>query len=453
MRDLRHRTGAAAPGAVIERVSAEDLMQLASDVGPVPWQMGVILQMEAAADFDAPAAMELVAERIRTVPRLRQVLVPAPPGCGRPVWVDDADFDVRRHLRSVACPPPGDETALLETAAAIVTERLPSSRPLWRATFVTGLAGSRIGLVVAFHHVLADGVGGLAVLGNLVDGASAPAAVPFPRPAPSRRQLAAEAWHARLAALARSAALLSTVRRAVTELNPAGAVHAPDTTLNQPTGRDRRLAVVRTDLAHVRDVAHAHGATVNDVVLTAITGALGGLLTRRGENVESLVVSVPVSARISSTTAELGNRVGVMAVSLPLCGDHTERLERIAGITQAQKTAIRGASAAVLGPVFRALAAAGVLRWFVNRQRLVNVFETNLRGPDRHLAFAGHRITDVLPVGGVTGNVATSFAAMSYAGTLAIVVIADPERQPDLGILPTLLQHELDRMTTGAASG
>ena len=433
-------------GAVIERLSGEDLMQLASDVGPVPWQVGAILLMDAGADFDLSAATDVIAERIIAIPRLRQVLVRTSLGCGRPIWVDDAKFEVRQHVRSLTCELPGDEPALLQTAVAIATERLPSHRPLWRATFITGLAGSRIALVVIFHHVLADGIGGLAVLANLVDAAPAARVVPFPRPAPSHRQLAADAFRTRLAALRRLGAALSTLRQALTELNPAGAARAPTTTLNRPTGGQRRLAVTRVGLENLRDLTREHDATVNDVVLTAISGALKRLLARRGETVESLVASVPVSARTSAAMADLGNRVGVMAVNLSVHRDPIERLERIAAITRAHKTTTRGASAALLGPVFRMLAAVGLMRWFTNRQRMVNFFVTNLRGPDRQLAFAGHRIIDVLPVTSIIGNVAMSFAVISYAGKLTVMIVADPEAQPDVATLSTLLQHELDHL-------
>ncbi len=142
---------------------------------------GAILFMDSGPDFDVSAAADVIADRIAAIPRLRQVIVRAPPGCGRPVWVDDADFDVNDHLQFTACDPPGDEPALLEMAVALVTQRLPSDHPLWRATFITGLAGSRIALLIVFHHVVADGIGGLAVLANLVDGAPIPAAVLFPR--------------------------------------------------------------------------------------------------------------------------------------------------------------------------------------------------------------------------------------------------------------------------------
>jgi diacylglycerol O-acyltransferase len=445
MPNLQHPASAVAGmSAVIERVSPDDMMQLACDVGPLPMQVGAVLVLDVAPEFDVSAAEATIAERITAIPRLRQTLVRVPIGCGRPIWVDDATFDISRHVHRVICPPPGDDAAMLSAAAAVAAQPLPRCRPLWSATFVTGLTGARVALVVVFHHVLADGIGGLAVLVNLVDGMPSTAPGPFPRPAPARRQLAIDALGARRGALTRPVAALRTLRAAIVELNPAAAARVPKTTLNKPTGTGRRITVTRTDLGRIRDVAHAHRATVNDVVLTAVAGALHSLLADRGEALDDLVASVPVSGRAATATTQLGNRVGVIPVRLPVRGRRLARLAQIAAITRAHKTANRGASAALLRPMFRSLAALGVLRWLVNHQRLVHIFVTNLRGPSEQQRLAGAVISDVLPVTTITGNVTISFAVLSYAGTLVVVIVADPDCHPDLDTLTAMLQEELD---------
>ena len=187
----------------VDRASPANLMQLATDVGPAPMHVGAVL--DTGPGFNVQEAQRLLGERVHAVPRLRQRLRRAPPGCGRPFWADDPAFDLRHHVRQLPCPPPGDERALLEVATAATSEPLPRSRPLWSATFVTGLAGGGTGLVIVMNHVLADGIGGLAVLARLVD--EAPGLLPnlraagFPVPAPRAHTPAAGAWAGRARAL------------------------------------------------------------------------------------------------------------------------------------------------------------------------------------------------------------------------------------------------------------
>lgn len=202
--------------------------------------------------------------------------------------------------------------------------------------------------------------------------------------------------------------------------------------------------MARADLASIRAAGHEHGATVNDVILSAVTGALHTVLSRRGEPADRFVVSCPVSGRRAASITALGNEVGAIHLALPAAGDRLPRLVAIARITRDHKTAAPGASAAVLVPAFRVLALLGALRWFVNRQHLVSTFVTNLRGPTARLSFLGAPISGVIPVSPITGNITVAFTVLSYAGTLVITVVADPERCTDLASVVAQLQRELD---------
>jgi WS/DGAT/MGAT family acyltransferase len=391
------------------------------------------------------------------VPRLRQRLVRASFGCGRPIWVDDARFDIRHHIRAVRCPPPGNELALLEVAADFATRRLTPSRPLWAATVVTGLADGGAALIVVLHHVLADGIGGLAILARLVDGSHPAPTTEFPRPPPRRGDLFIDVLNSRSRAVSQLPGGLRQLRAAVTELAPRGGRRQPSS-LNRPsmgrrTGPRRSLAVASVDLESVQRLAHLQGATVNDVVLTAVTGALRETLHHRGETADEFVVSVPVSARRVASVTELGNEVGAIPIALPSTGEPLQRLASIAAITRARKTANPGASAALLGPGFRTLAKLGALRWFVDRQRVITTFVTNVHGPDTRLWFLGAPIARVIPVSPIVGNVTVAFAVLSYAGTLTVTIIADPSHCPDLQLLVAALQRELHRMTGDLLKG
>ena len=125
----------------------------------------------------------------------------------------------------------------------------------------------------------------------------------------------------------------------------------------------------------------------------------------------------------------------------------TQRLAAVAAITRQRKTGVPGSSAALLGPVFRVLAMAGVFGWFIDRQRLINTFLSNLRGPEQRLSFLGAPIVEVIPVSAISGNVTAAFAALSYAERITVTVIADPERCPDLPAIVQALQWELQVLT------
>jgi WS/DGAT/MGAT family acyltransferase len=436
----------------IQRATADDLVLLATDVGPAPMQVGAVLRL--ARLLDQSVAVEEIGRRIVAVPRLRQRFEDVPLGCGRPIWVDDPGFSVGNHVEAIDLGGTGDETALLDVVAQVIGAPLVRSRPLWRMALVVGLVDGGSALVVAFHHLLSDGIGGLAMLASLVDGADAPADPGWPRSRPTARRLARDAWAARVAAVGRTVPASRRLRAALGQLRPAGGpAAAPRCSLNTPTGAERGAAVVRTPLDEVRAAAHRHGATVNDVVLTAAVGALGALLARRGEQVERLVVSVPVSGRETAVGGELGNQVGAVPVELPVVGSPAARLRATAAATGRAKQGWRGASNAVLGPVFRVLAALRLFRPFVERQHLVNTFVTNLRGPDVRLSLLGAEITEVAAVTIVPGNVSVCFAALSYAGTLAVTVVADPQRCEELGWLRDELERQLGslaRTTTGS---
>ena len=432
----------------VDRASPADLMQLATDVGPAPMHVGAVLVLGARPGFSVAEAQRLLGERIHAVPRLRQRLCRAPPGCGRPFWADDPAFDLRHHIRHRSCRPPGDERALLDVAAAVICEPLPRSRPLWSATFVTGLADGGTGLVIVMNHVLADGIGGLAVLARLVDeGPGVPPGSPaagFPAPAPRARALAADAWAVRARRLTHPAGSVRTIGQGLAELGGARPPRRlPRTSLSRPTGPRRRLDVVAADLAAVRELGHAHGGTVNDVILAVIAGALRVLLASRGEELGLVTVSVPVSARQAATGGQLGNQVGVMPLALPAGGDLAARVARIAAITAQRKTAARGTSTVLLGPVLRLLAPTGVLRWLFNRQRLIHTLATNLHGPTQPLTFAGAPARAVIPVPNTTGNVTVTFGVLSYAGTLWITGLSDPGRVPDVAVLTAALRRGL----------
>jgi len=132
-----------------------------------------------------------------------------------------------------------------------------------------------------------------------------------------------------------------------------------------------------------------------------------------------------------------------MPVTVPAAGDFGARVTRTAEITHERKAGARGASAALFVPAFLLLGRTGLLRWYTNRQRAVQTFVTNLRGPEGPLMFGGATVREIIAIPSTTGNITITFAAASYAGTLRITILSDPDRASDADALAVALRREL----------
>ncbi|MFF2244380.1 wax ester/triacylglycerol synthase domain-containing protein [Arthrobacter sp. NPDC058130] len=450
--ETRSRGPKMIPTQNVDRVSAEDLMSLDADIGSTPMQVGAILMLSTEPGEDPVFLLNALMLRLGAVPRLRQRLVSVPFGCGRPIWADDSGFDPARHLSAIACPAAGREEAVLKIAAELLVTPLSHDRPLWAAKLVTGVSQDRSALVFVFHHVLTDGIGGIAVLEALAAAENGwddrrEAGTPH-----SAAHLVIDAARTRLNALARLPAALRTAAAGAFELRLTGKTRAARTSLNRPTGPQRTLAVLRCEVETVRTAAHLQGATVNDLILAAVSTALHRLLLARGEVVDEFVISVLFSARRQTTVTHLGNRSGIIPVPVPAVGPVNGQLAAVAATMKTAKQQPPGASAAILGPISRVLAHLGAYRYFIDHQQLVHTFVTNLRGPERALVIAGTPVTGIIPLGAISGNITVAFAVLSYAGTLTITTIADPETCPDLTRLRDELARALQALTVTGPS-
>ena len=442
----------------LERLTTQDLLMLWADDFGWSEDIGVLAVLDGARLLDGDGRVRVdevrrrLEPRLHLVPRLRQLLCRPRWGLGWPLWVDAASFDLADHVRVHPLAPPGDEAQLLAACAELYRRRLNPARPLWEAWLLPGLPGRRVGLFLRAHHTLADGVAGMAAFGALLDlGADPPVPVApawAPAPPPSTGDLLRDNLRRRLRGLGRG---LSALGRAG---GPRGASlgvwreflaeRAPRTSLNRPIGADRRLAVVRGRLEVARQVAHAHRAKVNDVVLAAVAGGLRQLLAGRGEDVRELAlrVMVPVSLHREQPGRASGNRDAVMLVPLPLGEpDPVRRLELIAAETAARKGRARPPMG---GGLFGLVAVQRAWYRLLARQRTVNVVVTNVPGPPVPLYLAGARLLELFPVAAIMGNLTLAVAVLSYAGQLNLTVIADRDTCPDLEVLAQGTRAALD---------
>jgi len=413
--------------------------------------------LEGRVLLDAPGRLALEAIRVRVeqrlhlAPRLRQRLYRPGFGFGAPVWVDDASFDISRHVRTRPVPAGGGEEALLATCVELNDRPFDQAHPLWEIWLLTGAPDGHVSMLIRFHHVLADGIAALLLLGTLFD--SAPEA-PEPqgppwtaRPIPTRAELLGDALRRSTADIGRGVRKIEHPRRALAPartlfrqaLQLAREGRAPRTSFNRPVGRQRRVVLVRADLEQAKQVAHAHHATVNDVVLCAIAGGARALLAGRGElqRTLELKVSVAASVRAPASASQAGNLVGILLVPLPIGEeDPIRRLEQIARATAERKRL------PPYQPAARFLQRAMIRT--MNRQRRINLLMSNLPGPPQPMYFVGAKILEVFQIGVIQGNVAVQVGALSYAGQLNFDIVADANLVPDLTVFANAMTEDLE---------
>ena len=430
--------------------------------------------------FDGPAPayddfVDHLAARLDLVPRYRQRLAGVPLGQGRPKWVDDPHFNVRYHVRHTALPHPGDDEQLARLVGRLMSQQLDRAKPLWELWLVEGLQDDRFALVGKTHHALVDGISGVDITTVLFDTAPDPAPVPGPRepwaarPLPTSAQLLAEALLERSTAPAEIArgvrAALRAPRRVVFAARDAlvgvgamawaGLNPAPPTPLNVAIGPHRQFRWLQADLARFKAIKDALNGTVNDVVLTVVTLALGRWLRERGTDTRGLVLKamVPVSVRADVERGALGNRVAAIWAPLPVgieqprnvFGEIHESMAELKSSGQAVGAQVLTGLAGFAPPTILTQAAR-----LQSRQRFFNLVVTNVPGPQFKLYVLGRELRAIYPVVPLADRQALGVAIMSYAGGLGFGLLADYDALPDLDALVAQLNSAIDDLAAAA---
>lgn len=460
------------PASRFPRLSSTDLMFLRLEAPEWPCHYGGLAVVEGESLLDGEGELRLeevrerLARRLPRVPKLRQRL--HDPGWlgGRPLWVDDGQFDIRNHVRTLGVAPPGDEAALLEAATFVYQRPLERGQPLWELWFLTGLEDRRVGVLLKLHHAMADGLGAVAVMGSLFDlapDAEDPAPASWtPRPVPGRFQLIRDEMARKIAGLRRSLSALRSPGRIPAGLRSLrgaargffGGRAAPGSELNQPVGAGRHIRYLRLDLAAMKEVAHSNGGKVNDAVLALWSGGLRHLLISRHRSVSDLELIVGMATTLRDVTegVDVENRVGTMVFPLPIFeADVHRRLETVIGTTRGAKAQQRPAFTMGL---LAALAATPIGKWFSAHQRASNVLVTNVIGPPVPVYMLGARVELVLPIIELVGNIGLTLCAFSYSGEVFLVITADARAFPDVDLVVEGMELDWHALTgAGRLSG
>jgi WS/DGAT/MGAT family acyltransferase len=392
-------------------------------------------------DIDHDELVALFDERaVARHPVFRQRLAPpAFPGLP-PRWEDDEDFDIRRHVTTSRLPDAADHATVQQLCERERTAGLDRDRPLWAWHQMNGLAGGGSVAHIRFHHSIADGwalVRLLLTLAETEESSSVRVVDDDPHPhlhaataALGRTGTALRepgAWW-RLAVMA-GQRLAWTVRLLLPQLPERTAL------IGTPSGTKRMVwDPDGIPLAEVRDVGRRHGATVNDVLMTAVAESLHEHLVGTLTPAKTVQVMAPVAIRDTDEPLHrhLGNRIGLLPVLLPTAPMTTlGRLEAIRDETLRLKRSaapivswgLLSSTALLTPPVERAfhrfhqIRGTGVL--------------TNVQGPREPLWIAGARVEGMLGWGGMTGHLNLSWALCSVDGRVFSGAITDEAITPD----------------------
>lgn len=402
-------------------------------------------------------------------PRYSQRVVEGGP-LGGPGWQDVADFDPDLHMHRLALPAPHDRAALQELVGDLMTMPLDRSKPLWDIYLVEGF-GEGSALVVRMHHCIADGIALARVMLLLTDEA-ADAGIEPQRPpngsgrqrfwfasalSPARQALSAArfvtgtALHEGIESVVHPHHLVELAERASADTATLVKLLAPAHDARSPF--KGRLGVANrvawsdpVPLSRIKEIGHPVGATVNDVLVTAVSGALGRYMRAHGSDTGEIHALVPFNLRPLDVPLprDLGNRFGLILLTLPvgIRDVHERRLEVKRRMDEIKNSHEGPLSYGILGAIGRTPARVEehLIDFFTAKGTLVL---TNVPGPRKPVYLAGSAVRGVLVWAPCSGSVGMSVSVFSYDGKVNVGFMTDARLVPDPAELVTALEHEL----------
>jgi diacylglycerol O-acyltransferase len=387
----------------------------------------IVALMAFDGEVDEVRLREVIEERLLVHPKFRCRVAESRLSMARPRWTEETRFSLGDHLARVRVEPGAGRFDPYVALASYINEPTDFTRSPWKAWHVSGAPGGSL-LLVRVHHCMGDGFALLDLLLRVADPDGQPehgAARHLPR-------------HARRRALTKALALLRETPRGLVDLGHLVSLpfDRPSRLRRKPAGERRVAASNGVPLTRVKALAHAYGATVNDVLLAALAGALGRYLALRGDSASAFRAIVPVNLRPHSEPIDEqhGNWFGLVYVDLPLAEpDREARLGRIRqSVARIKASHEPGLSLALMNLLGRV---PGAIEHVVDEffARKATVVVTNVPGPRKPLFVAGRRVRDLVFWAPHPSGLSCGASILSYAGTVRVgirtdgAVVRDPE--------------------------
>lgn len=424
--------------------------------------------------LDQPPDLDRLRARMeraaRVVPRLRQRVVPALGRLAPPEWRDDPQFDIARHVRSVALPEPGSIAGLCDLAVTFAHGPYDRTKPLWEFLAVEGLEQGRGALLVRMHHTLTDGIGGVRMSEQYVDlerdpPGSPPVAAPG-EPLPfdrhslldttvdtlthnlrrdlgiARRVGVAGAGMARHPSrmLAGAGGALTTAAALTREITQT-------THRCSPIWVDRSLSwsleLLSVPLDDVKRAAKNLGGTVNDLFVAAAAGGAGDYHRAQGHDIAELRMAMPVSTRTDRSNA--GNAFGVTRTLVSVEADPVRRFEAVhAKLANVRNEPVVGVVTALSG-LANVLPTSVLVRFTRAQVETVDFTTSNVRGAPFDLYIAGAHVESNHPIGPLVGT-AFNLTTISSGGNLDMGLHVNRGAIPDPALLRACIEASFEEL-------
>jgi diacylglycerol O-acyltransferase / wax synthase len=452
----------------MQRVSAIDAFFLYLETPKQPLNICCVLELDTSTmpgGYTYARFRDAFAQRVKAVPEFRMKLADSQLNLDHPVWVDDEDFQLRRHLHRVGVPAPGGRRELAEIYGDIAALPLNRDHPLWEMWVIEGSArADSMAVMLKAHHAVVDGVGGANLLAQLcgVEPDSPPPAPVGGAGGANPLQIAASGLvrfalrPVRMAAMlpATTFTVVQTVFRAREGRTMAAPFSAPTTAFNAPFTRQRNIAYAQLDMREIKVVKDRFGLTVNDVVFGLCAGVLRQFLLDRDELPDTpLVAASPVSVRDKTDRPGHNQTTWMFCRLQTQISDPVERLHSIAAGNAAAKdhSAELGANLLHDWTQFFNQTTFGTAMRILPRIPLTvspiyNLILSTVPGPQAQLYFLGCKVNAMHPFGPILAGAGLNITAMSLNGQLGVGIISCPDLLPDLWDIADLFPAALEEL-------
>ena len=439
---------------------------------------GMPLNVASVCIFEGKIAFEdcvqFIESKLPLLPRFLKRVVPSPFGLGLPSWEYDPEFDLRRHVREVQLKH-GTDAELKAIAGKLFSTVMDRQHPLWDMTVVRGLKGDRTGIILRMHHCLTDGIAGVGILTALLDASPDAPRLPkkkikfhVPPPRDTLTSLTAgfvdsySDFVKRI--LSAMADLLSMTERAAANggsvasdefanLFPEITAFTERLRFNVIYRGPQKFACTEIPLPEVKAIRHKSGTSINDVILTLVTATIRRYCELHGERVKGklLRIMVPVNLRGDGNASDLGNRISLVPVTIPLDIPQPRKLldavhQRTEFLKRMHAAELVGLAGGLIGMFPTSVQ--GMVGPIVSQLPITpfNMVCTNIPGPQFPLYLLGHKMLHCYPYVPVGGEMTVNCAILSYSGAVYFGFSGDVHAAPDLRRLENLLMESFTEL-------